>query len=185
MLQIWCFSKAKNAENEKKQYKIFFMIKNVTVVLRGNNPLCINWVRSTTVLIPNSYNFLRQVNTYTKLLKNFYSDSFVSYYLKLTWRGKAYRVRLFKKSSKFTFSFNHSHWCKLTYSKSTVTFSRLRRQSYIVLFAKRSLNPKIQKIFNEIRPYNKYTRRGLRLKKSFYMQRFGKISQVNSILHSF
>jgi len=43
----------------------------------------------------------------------------------------------------------------------------------------------LRDLFNGIRPYNKYTKRGIRLKKSFFKQRFGKISQVNSILHSF
>ena len=105
--------------------------------------------------------------------------------MRIIWRGKAYRVRLFKKRKKFTFNFGHSHWYKMCYSGRYFQFFRLKRQSYLVIFSNRKLNFIVSSFFNGIRFYNHYTRRGIRLKKSFYKKRFGKISQVNSILHSF
>lgn len=116
--------------------------------------------------------------------KKYYTYTFITYYLKIIWRGKAYRVRLFKKSSKFTFNFGHSHWCKMTFS-TPVKFFRLKRQSYLALASTKTQVREIKDFFKSIRIYNRYTRRGIRLKKSPYIRRFGKISQVNSILHSF
>ncbi len=120
-----------------------------------------------------------------KKLKHFFAYTFLMYYLRIVWRGKAYRVRFFKTSNKFTFNFGHSHWCKLIYDKQYISFFRLKRQNYLVYCADVTDRLKIIKLINSIRTYNKYTRRGIRIKKASYIKRFGKISQVNSILHSF
>lgn len=130
------------------------------------------------------------VSNYTKLtaiktLKNFFTYTFIMYFLHITWRGKAYRVRLFKKNSKFTVNFGHSHWYKILFKSNYFKFFRIRRQNYLVFFRDRQGTDLIKKIFSNIRQFNKYTRRGIRLKKSIFIKRFGKISQVNSILHSF
>jgi len=118
-------------------------------------------------------------------LKLFFRETFISFYLRFIWRGKAYRVRLFKKNKKFTLNFGHSHWVKLLYQTKDIQFFRLRRQSYLMTYLDKKQYLFLRDLFNGIRPYNKYTKRGIRLKKSFFKQRFGKISQVNSILHSF
>jgi hypothetical protein len=120
-----------------------------------------------------------------KIIKNYFLYTYISFFLRIVWRGKAYRIRLFKKKKKFTFNFGHSHWYKLVYNKPFYSFFRIKRQSYLVLFNTRNQRRTLTDIFSSIRPYNKYTRRGIRLKKSVYIRRFGKISQVNSILHSF
>lgn len=73
----------------------------------------------------------------------------------------------------------------MIYKKSEVNFFRLRRQNYLVFIKDRFDLRIVKDFFKSIRVYNKYTRRGIRLKKSPYIRRFGKISQVNSILHSF
>lgn len=73
----------------------------------------------------------------------------------------------------------------MIYFKTKLEFFRLRRQNYIVFIQNRFDLKRVKAFFNGIRTYNKYTRRGIRLKKSPYIRRFGKISQVNSILHSF
>ena len=141
-----------------------------------NNATCIILETVTPFFFPNSRK---------KILKIFFVETFVSYYLRLIWRGKAYRIRFFKKSQKFTFNFGHSHWFKLTFRKNKFQFFRMRRQSYLVTYSNRLEYFFLRDLFNNIRQYNKYTKRGLRLKKTLYKQRFGKISQVNSILHSF
>ena len=120
-----------------------------------------------------------------KKLNFFFSQSYVSYYLRLIWRGKAYRIRFFKKNNKFTLNFGHSHWYKLLYTEQKIQFYKIKRQSYLFTYYKRLDYFFLRDLFNNIRQYNKYTKRGIRLKKTFFKQRFGKISQVNSILHSF
>lgn len=64
-------------------------------------------------------------------------------------------------------------------------FYKIKRQNYLVLFPNRLDKLFLEETFNSIRVYSKYTRRGIRVKKTPYIRRFGKISQVNSILHSF
>ena len=124
-------------------------------------------------------------NKYHKVINHYFTHTFIMYYFKLMWRGKAYRVRLFKKSKKFTMNFGFSHWFKLIYDDNYYKFSKLKRQKYIVLFYKRDEWFFLKYFFNNIRVLNKYTRRGMKIKVSPYIRRFGKISQVNSSLHSF
>lgn len=119
------------------------------------------------------------------ILKKYFTYTFITFYLRIIWRGKAYRVRLFKKSNKFTLNFGHSHWCKLWYNINFFKFFKIKRQNYIVLFNTRWDEFYLKSLFSKIRIYNKYTKRGIKLKKTPYIRRFGKISQVNSSLHSF
>lgn len=56
---------------------------------------------------------------------------------------------------------------------------KLKRQLYIIIFKNRKLNNILINNFNNIRIYNKYTKRGLRIKNTPYIKRFGKISQIN------
>ena len=149
---------------------------NKIIVKKLNNFLII-------IFTKNISNFITK--KYWTLWKNYFTYTFIWYFLRIIWRGKAYRVRLFKKNSKFTFNFGHSHWYKMLYLKSKVQFFRLRRQNYLVFIKNRFDKRIITDFFKNIRVYNRYTRRGIRLKKSPYIRRFGKISQVNSILHSF
>ena len=146
---------------------------------------CFKKINNIIIFILDINRFIYYNKHYVALLKNFFTYSFILFYFRIIWRGKAYRVRLFKKRKRFTFNFGHSHWYKMWYDEKYFTFFRLKRQSYLVIFGNRKLNFIVSEFFNNIRFYNHYTRRGIRLKKTFYKKRFGKISQVNSILHSF
>lgn len=157
----------------------FFIKKN------KNKFINVNFCNNVTLIglsLINSYYLDKKKK---KTFKNFYISSFITYYLRFIWRGKAFRIRFFKKSNKITFNFNHSHWYKLIFKKSYIRVFRLKRQNYLITYSSRFDKSIISNIINSIRPYNKYTKRGIRLKKYFFKQRFGKISQVNSILHSF
>lgn len=118
-------------------------------------------------------------------LKNYFVISFITFFFRIIWRGKAYRVRYFKNSNKFTLNFGHSHWCKIMYLPLYCRFFKLKRQNYIFFFSKRIDIKYVINFFNTIRVFNKYTRRGMRIKQTPTIRRFGKISQVNSALHSF
>lgn len=117
--------------------------------------------------------------------KKYFINSYVIFYFRIIWRGKAYRVRFFKKNNKFTFNFGHSHWTKLLYNQNDFTFLKLGRQNYLIIFKYRHQINYVISSFNNIRKMNKYTKRGIRIKQTPYIRRFGKISQVNSSLHSF
>lgn len=116
----------------------------------------------------------------------FYKKSFLSYFLILKWsrvmfKGKGFRVRLYRKSGKVVLNFGYSHWTRLKFGESW-NFFKLRRQNYLffstidlffINFCRKIL----------VRKLNRYTQRGLRLKKQIIKRRFGKISQYISSLH--
>lgn len=62
---------------------------------------------------------------------------------------------------------------------------KLKRQNYLVLFENFKNISKLETFFNNLKKMNKYTKRGIRVKNTPYIKRFGKISQVNSSSHSF
>ena len=117
--------------------------------------------------------------------KNFFVYSYIVFFLKIIWRGKAFRIKYFKKSNKFTFNFGHSHWTKLIFLPNIFNFFKIKRQSYLSIFVNRKDSKNLLDNFNNLRKMNKYTKRGIRVKTTPYIKRFGKISQVNSSLHSF
>jgi hypothetical protein len=71
------------------------------------------------------------------------------------------------------------------YTPNIFNFYKIRRQSYISIFNTRHDAKNLIFSFNNLREMNKYTKRGIRVKTTPYIKRFGKISQVNSSLHSF
>lgn len=150
-----------------------------------SNKLVLKKINNFIVIMLGSGSHIYTIYKYWKLWKNYFVYTFIIYFIRIVWRGKAYRVRFFKKSSKFTFNFGHSHWYKLLYDNSKLSFFRIRRQSYLAFALDRFDARLVKNFFNTIRVYNKYTRRGIRVKRAPYIRRFGKISQVNSILHSF
>lgn len=117
--------------------------------------------------------------------KKFFINTYVIFFFRIIWRGKAFRVRFFKKNNKFTFNFGYSHWTKLIYDNTSFNFIKLGRQNYLIIFKHRNEINYVIKSFNTLRVMNKYTKRGIRIKQTPYIRRFGKISQVNSSLHSF
>jgi hypothetical protein len=132
----------------------------------------------------NKKNFYVDVKA-SLISHKYYVATYVYFFSRIIWRGKAYRVRLFKKNNKFTFNFGYSHWTKLIYDSSKFLFYKLGRQNYLVLYHTREQQHELFSLFSNIRKMNKYTKRGIRVKKLPYIRRFGKISQVNSSSHSF
>ena len=119
-----------------------------------------------------------------KKFYNFFFKTFLYIWFRIIWRGKAYRVRLFKKKKKFTLSFGYSHWTKLIYKKC-IKAVKLKRQNYYFLCTNTEIYHYIQFLILHVRGMNKYTKRGIRIKDKPFKKRFGKISQVTSILHNY
>jgi len=116
---------------------------------------------------------------------NYFINSFIIFYFRIIWRGKAYRVRFFKKYNKFTLNFGHSHWCKIMYIPDYFQFLKIKRQNYVIVYSNQQEKKFIEYFFNNIRVFNKYTKRGMKIKQTPLIRRFGKISQVNSLLSNF
>ena len=159
-----------------------YVLKTIKIYNKNNEFLLLKKINDIICFIKTN-NFC-QNNLKSKILKNYFKESFLYFFFRIIWRGKAYRVRFFKKNNKFTFNFGYSHWLKLIYDKNFY-FCKVKRQNYIIIFYIRNHINYVKNFFNNLRTLNKYTKRGIKIKKSPYIKRFGKISQVNSSLHSF
>jgi len=103
--------------------------------------------------------------------------------MRVSFRGKGYRLRKFKKLNKLTLNFGHSHWAKISLNRDNYFFKKIRRQNYICVANNYSDYKTFKNDLKFFKALNVYTKRGLRLKKQFIRKRFGKISQVVSSLH--
>lgn len=102
------------------------------------------------------------------------------YWKRVVFKGKGFRMRKFRNSRKLTFNFGHSHWTKLRLRVFFILFKRKKRQSQYFFCYYKLLFEQICSLIMNIRKINKYTKRGLRLKKQPIIRRFGKISQMLS-----
>jgi hypothetical protein len=92
-------------------------------------------------------------------------------------------MRKFKKCNKLTFNFGRSHWTKYKYDRGLFFTKKFRRQKILCFTPFIENRHKLIEDINNVKPLNVYTKRGLRWKKYAIKRRFGKISQVVSLLH--
>jgi len=118
-----------------------------------------------------------------KFIYKYWYITYNFYWLRVTWRGKAYRIRFFRKKRKFTFNFGHSHWSKLIYNINKYIVRKFRRRNYFFCFKEKSLLKEMFETFILIKKYNKYTLRGVRIKQKFIIRRFGKVGY--NMLHDY
>lgn len=161
------------------------MLESITFYSSNFEKIVFKKINNISFFLLNYKQNLFKEQTGIKKLKFFFVHSYVIYFLRIVWRGKAFRIRYFKKYNKFTFNFGHSHWLKLIFKSNIFNFFKIKRQSYLSIFNDRLDAKNLIYYFNSLRQMNKYTKRGIRIKNTPYIKRFGKISQVNSSLHSF
>lgn len=155
---------------------IVFITKSLWVcqyILRDNYQLFIS--------LSTTYSKLKSTNL--KQFNKFILKSFSIHWMRVSFRGKGYRLRKFKSYNKVTLNFGHSHWAKLALLPSIYFFKKLKRQNYLCFMKGYGLYKSIKTDIKFFKSLNVYTKRGLRLKKQFIKKRFGKISQVVSSLH--
>jgi len=116
------------------------------------------------------------------LFLNFFIYMFLPYWSKISFRGKGFRVRKFRSIRKFTFNFGRSHWTRLIITTKNAYSIKIKRQLYVFLIHSRNIFYPLCTAIRRVRPINRYTQRGLRLRHQFIKKRFGKISQVISSL---
>lgn len=160
------------------------MLETIKITNHSKDIICLKKINNIIVFFLD--HTFRNYPLYKKFnkIKKYFAHSFVTFFIRILWRGKAYRVRFFKKYKKFTLNFGHSHWCKIMYP-AAYNFVKVKRQNYLVFFANRLDREEVVTLFNTIKVFNKYTRRGIRVKNTPFIKRFGKISQANSSAHSF
>ena len=161
------------------------MLESITIFTKNSEHIVFKKLNNISFFLLNYKQKFCYDNIIISKYKKYFIHSYIIYFLRIVWRGKAFRIRFFKKSNKFTFNFGHSHWTKLVFTPNIFKFYKIKRQSYLSIFNTRHEARFLTFEFNHIREMNKYTKRGIRIKNSPYIKRFGKISQVNSSLHSF
>lgn len=122
---------------------------------------------------------LKQMYYFSRFIVKTYSI----HWMRVSFKGKGYRLRKFKNLNKLTLNFGHSHWAKLSLDNNIFFFKKIRRQNYLCLSKYYNLYNYFKLSLKTFKKINTYTKRGLRLKKQFIKRRFGKISQVVSSLH--
>lgn len=101
---------------------------------------------------------------------------------RVVFKGKGFRVRVRREDSRITLNFGYSHWTKLKFLENW-DFFKLYRQNYIIFTSNLYDSQNFCLLVSRIKVMNRYTLRGLRLKKQPIKRRFGKISQYVSSLH--
>lgn len=140
------------------------------------------------VILPTYSNYdILSYSSYFKSLRNSPSLTYNLEFLSLrnfrvVFKGKGFRVRIYRARRKVTFNFGHSHWTKLKLLSFWFAY-KLRRQSYVFITYDGYNESLFKSILPSIRVMNRYTQRGLRLKCQAIKRRFGKISQYISSLH--
>lgn len=136
----------------------------------------------TNIKIFDKFNFHNWSGLYECSKFNFLSPLLYIKTFRVIFKGKGYRVRIFRHERKVTLNFGHSHWTKLKVFLPWYFF-KLRRQSYVFMSTSIKGVFTFYRDISEIRKLNRYTQRGLRLKSQAIKRRFGKISQYVSSLH--
>ena len=131
---------------------------------------------------PLNSGYVYQNQHLLKKFNRFFLKSFSIHWVRVSFRGKGYRLRKFKKFNRLTLNFGHSHWTRLILTESFF-FKKIKRQNYICLINSFYKLNCLKHYIKFIKKLNSYTKRGLRLRRQFIRKRFGKISQVVSSLH--
>ena len=168
----------------KNKIPLFFPMFQFVVFYDGFQWLCQYTLKpGYTLLATLGAVYSKRAHSELAKFNKFLLKAFSTHWMRVSFRGKGYRLRKFKKFNKVTLNFGHSHWAKLALITGRYFFKKIRRQNYICT-AKSYIDYKLFK--NDLKFFkalNVYTKRGLRLRKQFIRKRFGKISQVVSSLH--
>lgn len=115
-------------------------------------------------------------------LMRYFLNSFIMMWVRIAFRGKGFRIRNFQENLKLTLNFGHSHWDRVKFYQYWF-FWKIKRQNYLLVTCTQDLLYYFRSMWPAIKTMNKYTIRGLRLRKQPIIRRFGKISQHISSLH--
>lgn len=100
------------------------------------------------------------------------------FFHKFKYHGKGLKIKKSTKAATVDFNLGSSHISKLYFNTSSVSLLRTKKNSYT------AVTHKLTKFFSNslaktIRPYNIYTKRGVRVSRQAMCRRFGKVSQLS------
>lgn len=150
--------------------------------IRGHNKFILGVQPKIIDALNNIYTTKPLTPIQSKYLFTYFIYSFMVVWTRIIFRGKGFRIRNFQKDLKLTFNFGHSHWDRIKFYKFWF-FWKIKRQNYLVVSYSDSFLSQFTLMFPSIKLINRYTKRGLRLKRQAIIRRFGKISQHVSSLH--
>ena len=179
-VRFWPMLKIKLLYN--KVPNLLPMFKNIVFIIQNLSVCSYKLTRDYNLLITMSTLYSKSNFVNLRKFNKFILKSFSIHWVRVSFRGKGYRLRKFKKINKLTLNFGHSHWAKLLLTNHFF-FRKIRRQNYLCLISGYSFLKTLKSGVKFFKKLNSYTKRGLRLKKQFIKKRFGKISQVVSSLH--
>ena len=159
---------------------ISYLKNNIIFITNKNFLIHTNYNSTYTYFDLYTTNF-NALYTFTNIFNNLYSNYFKDfnklliawnkiYIAKIKFKGKGYKFT--KQTYKLTLYFNHSHITEAFFINTF--FYRQRKYKFILINKNHTI---LQKIVNQIlqaRKINKYTKRGLRLSRSYLYKRKGK-----------
>lgn len=114
-----------------------------------------------------NYNLFKKINYYINL-------RFLTFFTKIKFNGKGFRIQFFRKKKILNFTFGHSHIYMIYLNN--VNIKKLSKAKYL-LFTKNIKDVfYIKKLVNEIKPIDFYTLRGLRTSRLKIIKRKGRKS---------
>ena len=167
---------------QKKINHIFPNFSHLTFQILGGSLIQIFLHNNLSFFFILSVGYVYQNQHLLKKFNKFFLKTYSVHWVRVSFRGKGYRLRKFKKLNRLTLNFGHSHWTRLLLTESYF-FKKIKRQNYICLINNYSKLNCIKYYIKYIKKLNSYTKRGLRLRRQYIKKRFGKISQVVSSLH--
>mgnify|MGYP002073229131 CR=1 FL=1 len=100
------------------------------------------------------------------------------FFYKFKYHGKGLKIKKSTKSRTVDFNLGSSHISKLYYNPIDVSLLRTKKNTYTV-FTHKLTNFFSSALAKKIRPYNIYTKRGVRISRQTMFRRFGKVSQLS------
>jgi hypothetical protein len=99
------------------------------------------------------------------------------FFSKFRYTGKGLKIKKGASTSTVLFNLGSSHISKIHYNQSQLQILRTKKNTYTVISPNTGNKLQGSDMYT-IRPYNIYTRRGVRLNRQSVVRRFGKVSQL-------
>lgn len=162
-----------NRKNKHLVLEMYNMQKKIKIpVPKGNNYIDINTnciCFNNEIVKNNVQNILTKISRLLFILTN-------TFFNKIKFKGKGFRVRFKKKTKILKFTFGHSHINYVFINDKKLKIKRLGKYKYIIK-SKQILQMNILlKNICSIKPTNMYTKRGIRLSRQVVYKRKGKKS---------
>ena len=160
----------------------FFLLKRLLIVLYILSKHYYFIGCFYTTFNKDFYNNTITINMTLKL-ETIIRSCIISYWKKILFKGKSYKIKVVSKGNKITLRMGFSHWTKFVLHSFTGYIYKYGRQKFII-FTPIFLNLALLVAqISKIRPINPYTKRGLRFSQQYIKRRSGKLSQALSSLH--